>query len=117
MTSTEDNMEDDQLDLNESKIVPTTENEPLLLSTVSLSVITSQDRYCYQLAVTGSEATLNSYLNAEGRNHIWKMWNSKTPFILKRRMFPEFAGLLRLSRRHLKIICEEDNIQKKVLGC
>jgi len=113
MTSTEDNMEDDQLDLNESKIVPTTENEPLLLSTVSLSVITSQDRYCYQLAVTGSEATLNSYLNAEGRNHIWKMWNSKTPFILKRRMFPEFAGLLRLSRRHLKIICEEDNIQKK----
>lgn len=64
--------------------------------------------YAFRLAVVADEATLRAYkLAPDSRTELDRAWDSTQPFVLRRRYFPTFPRVLRVSRKHLEIQCEE----------
>jgi len=64
---------------------------------------------CYKLTVFGDSDLLKTYVNNKGKLELSKYWIPNSSFILRRSLFPEFPRCSCLSRKHLEIICEEDN--------
>jgi len=60
----------------------------------------------YKLTIFGDEETLKSY---KGKTELTRVWIPDTSFIIRRSLFPQFAGCTRMSRKHFEIICEEEN--------
>jgi len=64
--------------------------------------------YAYRLSVIGDENTIRAYeASPDCRTELDKAWDSTQPFVLRRRYFPTFPRVLRVSRKHLEIHCEE----------
>jgi len=66
--------------------------------------------YAYRLTVIGDENTLRAYeASQDCRTQLDKAWDPTQPFILRRRYFPTFPRVLRVSRKHLELQCEESS--------